>query len=253
MNNKKRITFLILGIILAVALAYIILLRMGFFNNNNGTNTNNGSVVEVGEKKDVLDLIGLTDKGYSRLDDYQKQIYNVSGDNYIDYSFYNIAKIFMDLKSGNYKVSDLEKDQLNRLIFNYATSHSILLENFDSNGEANHPCNKGTGSCLGINVEDYKKIAKLYGLSDNPSDVLNRYNDYYILDMFATVDNPHEIDDKIDIKYVNGDIEVKYDFSIKPTQDYNSNGSTFNKNITYTFKKNSDKNYYLSNIIVEEK
>ena len=249
MNKNNNKVLLVICIILGL---FFILLVTGVIkiNSNEFNSTNNR---EVKEKDEVLNLIGLTENGYKRMSDELKEQYQLNGDNYIDYNYYDIAKVFTDLNPGEYKVGDIGSELLNRLFFNYAVSNSIELIGIDSNGDQNHPCYEGVGSCFGITDESYKIIANAYDLSENPEDLLQKYDGLYLIKNFATIDNPHEINDSLSINYNKNDIIVNYNIELKPTQDYNSNGSTFNKIITYTFKMNMDNKYYLSNIKVEDK
>lgn len=250
MKNNKQFN-LIFGGIIVIILAFIVLVSTGVISFNKAPSSKVNPDIEVSEKDEVLALLGLTENGYKRLDEEAKQKYELEGDNFIDYSFYDIAKIFMDLKAGEYKVKDFNKDQLNSLIFNYGLANSVEFENIDSS-DPSHPC-YGTVGCFGIKEEDYKKIASLYGFSDIMNNVLQKYGEIYLLYVFPTVDNPHEISDKLSMKYLEDAIEAKYDVSIKPTQDYNQSGVTLSKILTYTLKKNADSTYYLESIKVEDK
>ena len=254
--NKKTV---ILYSIIIIGIIYIILLFSGVisFKNNNETINNGGSNIsiideKVENKEEILKIIGLTEKGYRRLSDDLKTQYNLSGDNYIDYNTYDIAKIFIDLSAGEYQVKDIDKESLNKLIFNYASENGIEIENVELNGNKNHPC-YNDGGCSGIREENYKLIASVYNLSENPSDVLQKYGDLYVIKSFGTVDNPHEINDSITIKNVNDGVEVKYSVRLKKIEDKIPNGVDFNKNIIFTLKKNPEGKYYLDKIIVEEK
>ena len=260
-NDKNQRKVYILSGIIMVGFIYLILLFSGVISFNTTNNTNNSTIESnesyidsnIENKEEILGIIGLTENGYKRLNDELKTQYNLSGDNYIDYNFYDIAKIFIDLKGGEYQVKDIDKEELNKLIFNYSTANSIELENLESNGNKKHPCYEGTGSCFGISEENYKKVAAVYKLSENPSDVLQKYGDVYIINTFATIDNPREIKDIIRIKKDGDGVEVKYDVTLNTVSGYDQNGNGFKKLITYKFNKNNDNKYYLDKIIVEEK
>lgn len=264
-NIKNQKTMYILSIIIIIGLVYIVLLFSGVINFNgiNGNNNNNPSEKnieyvyqidsDVENVDEIFKIIGLTDKGYPRLNEELKSQYQLSGDNYIDYDCYDIAKIFMDLKGGEYQVKDLNSEELNKLLFNYSIADFINLENIDSNGNKNHPCYEGTGSCFGISEEDYKKIAKVYNLSPNPSDLLTKYQNLYIIKTFATWDNPREIKDGLVIKNVEDGVEAKYNVSLKTVKGYDQNGDGFTKTITFKLKKDTEGKYNLDKIIVEEK
>ena len=180
MNNNK-LKFIFIGILPVVIIILIFTFFKGFNNNSNFKE----SIIDVVEKEEVLNIVGLTDSGYKRMSDDLKTKYELSGNDYIDFSYYDIAKV--------------------------------------------------------------------YGLSDNAVRILDKYENYYIIKPFPTVDNPHEIKDSIKMNYNNSDIIVNYNVSVKPTQDYNQSGIRFDKEITFVLKKDSDNKYYLYSVKIEEK
>ena len=251
----------ILYSIISIALIYIILLFSGVIKYNNNNNINNNSNISSNEsyidtnvenKEEILKIIGLTEYGYERLNDDLKNQYKLSGDNYIDYNFYDIAKIFMDLSAGEYQVKDIGKEAINNLIHNYAIKNGIEINNIEMDAKSGSVCDSIFG-CFVINEENYKKIAALYNLSENPSDVLPKYEDKYVLKSLATIDNPHQIKDSITMKNVSDGVEVKYDVNLEIVEEYKDNGGKLNKTITFNLKKNNEGNYYLDKIKVEDK
>ena len=214
-------------------------------NNSNNTVTpvdKNANVISDEEKEEVTQIIGLTVDGYKRLSAEDISDLKLTGKDYVDFTNFNVQNTFVGLSAGEYKTTELKSDDIHSIIlqavFGYGVQNlGITIKNIDE-------------ATLGISENDYKKIAKLYNLSENGVSYFgkdNFKNGYYLT--YVTGDTLHlmAIDDSISYSKENNVITVSYKVKLS---DADNKKVTYNKTFTYTFNKNTEGKYYLNTIKV---
>lgn len=151
-----------------------------------------------------------------------------SGDNWLLLNIYKVQGVL------NEKLTTSDKHTITYL---YADEHKMLT---DINGTQYKYC--ANGNCKGILKTDFAKIAKLYGITDDPTTMFKSeqiYGNYYIyepgLGGAISIKNTN-----IKAQYSGNDIIVTTDLTVSSPDSVSDK-----KAMTYTFKLNSENNYYL--------
>ncbi len=144
-----------------------------------------------------------------------------------------------------YKIQGVVNEKLNAsskhiITYFYADDHKMLT---DISGSQYKYCE--SGNCKGILKTDFAKIAKLYGITDDPTTIFKAeqiYGNYYIYEPgvggVTSVKNTN-----IKAAYSGNDIIVTTDLTVS-----SPDGVTDKKAMTYTFKLNNENNYYLYSV-----
>ncbi len=161
----------------------------------------------------LLDILGINNNGWIQL-----TIYKVQG-------------------VVNEKLSVTQKHMLSYL---YADDHKMLT---DISGTEYSYC--ANGNCKGILKTDFAKIAKLYGITDDPVTMFKKeeiYKDYYLYTPgIGGVSSAKQTNVKA--SYSGNDIIVTTDLTVDTAGEI-----TDKKAMTYTFKLNNENNYYLYSV-----
>ena len=254
-NNVVLIILLILIILgLCGYIAYDKLFEKKDAVNNGEVNNNVNSNIEKKDtlvfdeatKKELLELMGLTENGLERYskEDVQSWGFDTNYE-YADFAYYGIAANFIKLQQGEYDPKDLDIELKKIIIWRSPLTKGKTVD-IDSKENEYHPCYAGSGHCDGITIDTYKAVAKRYGFSDNPLAVFDdEYDGYYLLNFGGSVINPYRIEDKLSYDVKNNEYYIVYEVRLTGI------GSTADEKDYYkavTFVFNSDKN--LSRIIV---
>ncbi|MBO4245217.1 MAG: hypothetical protein J5892_00545 [Bacilli bacterium] len=267
-NNIKKgsnISYILLVIALLIIIGLLSFLVYKAYSdknngNNNGSNSsevsnevtdadkktdNNQQIIKLtdDEKKELLDIIGLTENGINKEDS--------AGHKTTDY--YSFQYVMRRLnKTGTFKIDDLPVDTIEEIILTYALDKTLVGQVL---GEDYANCEAGAGWCTSVAFDDYAKIAKVLNIKTNPKTIFGDrvYNNNYLFTYGGSVAFDLEVTDKVSLKEESDNVKVIYD--IKATyQGVNGDGSksaTINRTYTYTFKKDTSNNYYLDTINIK--
>lgn len=261
-KSKGPIIVIILLLIIIAGLGTFIYLKKDvLFNNNintNNTNTNNTSNNENSKetkddtkkeitdnvKKELLKIVGLTENGYKRLDEETIRELELTGKDYADLSHYNVGKVFIFLDEGNYNSNDLPTDVKKDIIKIVGFSEGLMKW-----------INEDTFSAA-ISQDNYKKIAKKYGFSEDGKTIFSNNefeNGYFLYMADGIIFVPYKIDDSVTFDSSENDIKLIYNVKLSDIDDKNPDpDKNLNKKITFSFKQNTDNEYYLYNIDVKD-
>ncbi len=275
-SKKGIIVIILLLLIIAGLCTFIYMKKDVLFNSGNNTNENNNvsddntnnnqtnvkqtnNQVPPEVKADILKTIFLTENGVERMSTeeiskYSKEIKKeLIGTDYYDdvfgmNPFFDNGFEDFDFKidGGEKRISELNADSKKYLIWNYAIKYK-MYGHYEPTNE-NHPCRSGTGECWTLSEDNYKKIAKKYGISENGQTIFpaNEYeNGMYLYFPAGSLGSISKITDKLDIYKNNNDIIVKYDIKLNWVID---NSVALNETIKYTFKQNTEGDYYLYSV-----
>ena len=249
-QKRNEIISTIILLIIIGGIAFGILYYTGVikFGDNNQNNQNqNGSIILSGEdKKQILNMIGLTENGYERLGIDDIQALNLTGTDYIDFSSFNKATYFIEMSAGSHTVNDFEKYDFENFFSIAIDANEEQLKTFKSDGSASHPCKSATGYCSGISEELYEEFAKKYNINEVGKAKLVKYNGYYLVSSFGTLLNPAKITDSVSFSSDKENILVTYQIEKTPIDIVQEeNNPSINKTIVFNFKKYEDGSFYL--------
>lgn len=162
---------------------------------------------------------------------YLTNILGIDKDSWVQLTLYKVRGVV------NEKLSTSEKHTLTYL---YADTNNMLTK--ISGAQYNYCAN---GNCEGILKTDFTKIAKLYGITDDPTTLFKTeqiYGNYYIYEPgIGGVTSAKQTNVKAN--YSGNDIIVTTDLTISSPE-----GEVDKEAMTYTFKLNNENNYYLYSV-----
>ena len=263
---NKNIKGIIIGLVIILLIGISVFFGYNYFKLKNESNTNNNSInnnenspvnninnndgISSDIKKQVLSLIGLDESGFPRLDKETIKDLELTGNDYIDGGYYGIQAVFLSEVSSSTIINDFSKEGKLRLIFNYAMTNNLSAT---VSGDEYEWCSAGSGLCDAIDEDNYKLIAKKYGIKDD-GDILfdgRKYKNYYLFFSSGSVLHPQKIQDSLSFSKDNDDIVVTYEIKLHSIND-NDESETINNIYKYTFKINGN-DYYLSKVDVNKK
>ena len=255
-------------IILAVAIVIIIIVICIFMNSRKPTtnnkpkyNYNSDQAESIKLDPIYLNIIGLTENGYNRIDSTtciscdDDMIEKFGQAEYVVYDDSEIIKYFIGLDGDEIIFSELSKEETVKYIRALAIRYNFYKEEVLNDGMDNindldkYACIKEDGICDGISKSDYLLLAKTYGLSDNGDDYFSeneRYNDYYLFTPHYEKRSYAKINDSISASKLNDDIIVDYKINLEFENNEHEN---INKNIKFIIKLNEKNVYYLYSMI----
>lgn len=255
MEKKEKIyigIIVILVLVLGIVIGFLI---KGNQNNSaDGKNNSNNTTENVKEisdetKKELLNIVGLTEKGYKRMTteeakDYDKDVQEkVAKGNYVEVSGFSLLRAFADLgKDKEIVIKDASNDNIKSIILKYAMANNLL------NHEVRRTNKAGNGIDMGISFADYKTIAKKYNLNENGETYFNSnyiYNGYYLYDGIGTVSGFAIIEDSMNFETKGKDIVLTYNTKLNYEDEGPANS---NEKMTFTFKQYDDGTYYLYSV-----
>ena len=209
-------------------------------DNSTSTTTETAKLSDT-DKKSMLSVLGLTETGYP------KQIHLDVPAN-ADINPYNFQIIMLGLnKTGDIKLDNLSNEDLIKLIYNYAQNNNMIAQ---ISGEEYATCEAGAGYCEVISFDNYKDIAKIYGITKDGKDLFGEeyvYKTNYRFTFEGSVSEPVTITDKFTFEEGTELVKVIYDIKVENT----NNAVTDNKTITYSFKKENG-SYNLNGINIKD-
>ncbi len=232
MKNKKR-KKLVAWLILIVLLVILLVASFLFGNDileviNLGSNKDE----EVVENKSN-DNKSNENKSKETLSDSDiKNIYNIIGIN-DDSDACGVQSILTQVDG---RIGNLSNKDKYELLYFYAYNNKLTTSISSSDYEE---CSSYGGECVSITKENYDKIARLYDITDKPEqlfDSSNIYKDKYIFDLPECNIEKYTHDTKYE--KVNDEVIVTDNVTIGDEK----------QTITYTFKINQNKEYYLFSI-----
>jgi hypothetical protein len=231
-NNGLLITIVILLILVVIGIGYVI------YNNQlqtKGVTNNSVNTQENKEEKEIVQTVDyITAEKLLKIVDIK--------DNEQD--LYGIQSVLVDI-TGNV-LNSLNNDNIQNIIFWYAQNNNMITK---INGSEYNFCSAGLGYCNGIIENDAIMIAKLYGIND--------ISKYYSNDLIYTRNGTKfylsNYDGDVCIKKIKHNLTLEYsDKNIimkdNATITNTTENETKTKTIIYTFKVNSENNYYLDNV-----
>ena len=194
-------------------------------NSNNGNNTQgntNSNDVDSALANKLYEILGIVDKN-------------------------DCLNYF--LSSDNYKTNA-------KKIFGIYASYNNLNTNHYNDGACNEECHKvlSCAECSSIKKTTANKITKLYSLDNLQFNELPGFSDEYaytngipapICHYGVTHDTIAHYSDSNSITIIDNQVVTDYSY------DHQQINSTKNQTVTYDFKKDSDGNYYLSQVSVK--
>ena len=212
-------------------------------------------------KKQLLNIIGLTENGYPRatVEDYSNR-------EIVDMGGYDLTGIFVNL-SGEVIIKNKDYSFLQQLIKYYASNNGMIKEYLITDEKELSKINALSGASFrnGISKENYKKIAKLYNLPENGDEIFKKvdneigiYKDYYVLYPDSFISEFYDVKDSLSYDINENDIIINYNVkldevneAIKNLGKKESELGHINKSIKYTFKQYDDGSYYLYSVYVK--
>lgn len=163
---------------------------------------------------------------------YLTNILGIDKDSWVQLTLYEVQGVV------NEKLSTSEKRILTYL---YADTNNMLTK---ISGTQYNYC-ATNDNCEGILKTDFTKIAKLYGITDDPTTLFKTeqiYGNYYIYEpgLGGAISAKQT---NVKANYSGNDIIVTTDLTI-----YSPDVEVDKKAMTYTFKLNNENNYYLYSI-----
>ncbi len=270
-NNNKSKGLLVLVILLVIALlgtiGYILYDKGVFSNKNNNevkqeeSNNKNEEKKKISDstKKELLNIIGLTEEGYPRTTEE-----SFSNRDVVDMSGYDLAGVFVNL-SGEVIIKNKDYFYLQWLIKTYAHNNNMVIEYLITDEKELLKLNVVGGPSFrnGLSKENYKKIAKLYNLPENGDEIFKKtneneigiYKDYYVLYPDSFIGEFYNIKDNLSYDSNENEIIINYNVKLDEiNDDYKDKKESelehINKSIKYTFKQYDDGSYYLYSVKV---
>ena len=249
-NKIIIVLIMIICIGLGIGIGYLI-----FHNEDNEDNKGNEhevqeSVINNQEKnkkeidsttkKELLDILGLTETGLTKGNAFGIQMLLLN---------FDVNKEII--------INNLSQAKKLDIIATYSNDELIKQISDDDTPL----CPDG---CFGISEDNYNKIAKKYGITDNINSIFNsnlNYNNsdrYYYLGKYKDLylfnnasaslfDEASEtIKDNYKMEIKDDDIYVTYTLDYYETYSEN-----INKTATYTFKQNNDNSFYLYSVYIK--
>ena len=283
MEKKKNIVLVLLFIIIGVMACFgikmskeIVEIKQNINENNTEQNKNytdsnkndnnqQNEEISLTTKKELLNMVGLTENGYKRNNNFSMldddMLKEVDKDNSVSLYWLDLAAILITMddhglelnKETNINMlsSSLIKEIINATPSKYVSERK---EEFDVPDDEYDCSSEGSGLCEGISFDEYKKIAKKYNLNEDGSKYFSNkeiYNGYYLFHESGGIDDLAKISDSYDFEKKDDSIILTYNIKL---EFYNKNEGrdydrkNFNKKITYTFKQYNDGSYYLNSI-----
>ncbi len=254
-KSKGLIILLIVCLLIISVVVGIVLNRNQLFSKNEV----NDSGISDETKKELLDMIGLDEKGIHRNKDDENVV--------ILSDYYSIPKRFIDL-NGEEIINGKNDYFIEVLVESYARSHNLVEESVVD--YINNPdiAPAGSGCYDGLSTENYKKIAKKYNL---PEDGINYflngryhsdigiYNNYYLMYPEATLSSSYKIIDNLSYETDGKDIIINYDVKLDEFNEYmdilelsNEDFEHLDKTLKFLFKQYEDGTYYLYSVYVKD-
>lgn len=243
MENQKNSKGLValLAVLVVVLGALCILFATGTISLNNKATTND----DLNTGNNNQETTDTNDIDSALLNN----LYNILGINLGEDSYWGDCLNYF-LSSNNYKNNA-------RQIFGLYAAHNRLNTNHYNDGSCNEECKKALscGECSSISKINADKITKLYSLDNLQFNELPGFKDEYaytngipagVCHYGVTHDTSSEYIDSNSIRIVDKQVATDYVFG-----EDNKVNSTKNQTVTYDFKKDSDGNYYLSQVTVK--
>ena len=206
--------------------------------------------------------VNKNDNNHNTSEEIKKNKTNENNDISID-DLNEINKIaFIGDIKGRYRfqnglVNEFDDSLKKSIIIYYARNNNMLDQKYvedtiyQNNKELYDYCEPGAGFCFWLSFDDYKKIAKKYGITNDGSELFEKSynNEYYVFWTGLTIFTIDDGDTELTYKKINDDIVV-----ISNSYDYDRELEKWiNYKCTFTFKHNSDKEYYLYSVDTDSK
>ena len=220
-------------------------------NNNSENNNKEENKKEENKKEEITDslkkelanIVGLTEKGLERLTAEQDKDKAATG-NYADITGFTHLETLINLgKDKEIVIKDLPAEDIKHIVFTYAINNNMLEKDLTK-----CPADYVTGQCSGVSIANYKKIAEKYNLSQNIETYFEKDNivdGYYIYPGTGTTGSYAKIEDSMNFERKDNDIILTYKIKI----DYEGAGpKNTDEKVTFTFKKSDKGSYYLHSV-----
>lgn len=198
------------------------------------------SKIDIGNIDNVMESIDIVDDSVDSAK--VKEILNIIGiysNNQND--AYNQQSVLIDV---NGRIDSIASSYSKRMLIFYYAYNNNLLSDISSSDYA--LCTNG---CYGITLDVYNDIARKFGITDKPEQL---FNSKYIYDYFYMFDkndssNTYKLKHNVSVEDQANDIIVTDNLRLTRVD----NGNVDVRIITYTFKLNSNNEYYLYSVNVE--
>lgn len=196
--------------------------------------SDNEEQFNIGNIDNVMESIDIVDEAFDN--SKTRELLNIIGiysNNQSD--AYSQQSILVDV---NGKISNISSSYGKRmLIFYYAYNNDLLSEIRHSDYAL---CTDG---CYGITIDTYYDIARKFGITEKPEQLFNSkyiYNYYYMFDKNG-YNGTYKLKHNLSVEEQGNDVIITDNLRLTR----NDNGNVDVKIITYTFKLNSNNEYYL--------
>lgn len=194
----------------------------------------------IGNIDNVLESIDIVDESFDS--SKVRELLNIIGiysNNHDDK--YNQQSVLVDV---NGIVSNISSSYSKRmLIFYYAYNNGLLSEISRSDYAL---CTDG---CYGLTIDNYYEIAHKFGINDRPEQLFNSkyiYDYYYMFDK-NDYTSTYKLKHNVSVEEQAKDVVITDNLRLTR----NDNGSVDVRIVTYTFKLNTNGEYYLYSVNVE--
>ena len=157
-------------IIVALVVILLVFSTLFFLTNKRSNKNNKNNIIskETGPAEldiSFLDIIGLTEVGYNRIDPEtcisctDDIIEKAMNNDYVVYDDNEIIKYFLKLNGKEIILSEMPKEDIIKLIKMASIKNNYYIKdiiNDDNNDVNNYTCMKEEGSCDGIKKSDYQ-------------------------------------------------------------------------------------------------
>ena len=214
-------------------------------NISNEEKKEENDVIDEDVKKELLSLIGLTENGLERTyDEYCENLGN--NEKCVDFNHIGNASIFINLGNGVINPNDIDDNLKKEIIFTTTVSEFQDYMDKVSSESDDHYCAVGATFCYGLTQNNFAKIAKRYGFSQNGMDLFDNQEidqGYYLYRPHAYAIDPNKVTDKLMFE-LNDDNSIDIIYNIKADlSEINNkfyNKQDYEKEIIYTFKINNN-------------
>ena len=235
-------------------------------NENNQNNVVENKELSEATKKELLSLVGLTEKGIKRTTDNVSEFdWEAAAGNPEAVNLYWLALDFIFLtiddkgaeSNKEIQINQLPVDIIKDIIRAASTGFVSERKNEFSVPDDEYDCSsEGSGLCEGLSFENYKKTAKKYNLNENGNSYFTKreiYNGYYLFDELGGIDDFAKITDSYSFERQNDNTILTYNIKLDfPNDEIGTSydRTNFNKKFTYIFKQYDDGTYYLYSVKV---
>lgn len=245
-KKKSRVLYwliVIVGAIFIFVASYNIGFKLGSLVEDGGsTTTKEDSNSNSNETSNVESNSNENNQNKELSQDTLKKLLNIIGLNSVNETndLVNENGVLLYV---NGVVSSIDSDNITMLVYWNALRNNLVTE---VDGSEYSLCYDGSGSCRAIEIDDFKLIAKKYGITVDPTTLFPKEQIYnnkvlYTLGGFA---NEYTINHNVTANYSGNDIVLTDNIS-KVHVDTKQETKLV---VTYTFKLDAENNYYLYSV-----